>query len=141
VDRLPSVCRPEIDGGVLARAGTVEVVSSLERDGRPVERDLRWGVYVTIQAPTEYVRRCFAEYGLAADETGYAAMYRPFHLVGLELTLSVLRAGRALYPSGWRTVSPWSGRCGPVPSCTGTTSAWTRTTRPFACAGRWNRAR
>lgn len=93
-DDLPHVCRPRRDGGQLAHKGTVEVVSSLERDGRPVRRDLRWGVYVTIEAPNDYVKRCFAEYGLLTDATGrYAAMYRPYHLVGLELNLSVLRAG------------------------------------------------
>ncbi len=94
VDDLPHVCRPQSDGGQLAHKGTVEVVSSLERDGRPVYRDLRWGVYVTFEAPSDYVKRCFAEYGLVTDATGrYAAMYRPFHLVGLELTVSVLRVG------------------------------------------------
>ena len=93
-DRLPHVCRPQSAGGTLAHAGTVEVVSSLERDGRPVPHDLRWGVYVVLSASNDYVRRCFAEYGLLTDETGqYAAMYRPFHLVGLELAISVLRVG------------------------------------------------
>ena len=94
VDDLPSVCRPRSEGGQLAHKGTVEVVSSLGRDGRPVPRDLRWGVYVTFEAPTEYVRRCFAEYGLVTDSSGrYAAMYRPYHLIGLELSVSVLKAG------------------------------------------------
>lgn len=94
VDDLPHVCRPREDGGQLAHKGTVEVVSSVERDGRPVYRDLRWGVYVAFEAPSDYVRRCFAEYGLPTDSTGrYAAMYRPNHLIGLELTISVLRAG------------------------------------------------
>ena len=90
VDDLPSVLRPRQDGGVLERPGTVEVVSSLERDGRPVFRDLRWGVYVTFEAPSEYVRKCFAEYGLKTDSTGrYAAMYKPYHLIGLELGITV----------------------------------------------------
>lgn len=94
VDDLPHVLRPRAEGGSLDRRGTVEVVSSLERDGRPVARDLRWGVYVTIAAPDQYVRRCFAEYGLHTDDSGwYAAMYRPYHLIGLELPVSVLRAG------------------------------------------------
>ena len=94
VDHLHTVCRPRRDGGELAHSGTVEVVSCLERDGSPVERDLRWGVYVTIVAPSEYVANCFAEYGLATDPTGrYAAMYRPYHLIGLELATSVLRVG------------------------------------------------
>lgn len=90
VDDLPNLLRPRGDGGILANRGTVEVVSSLERDGRPVFRDLRWGVYVTFEAPSNYVRRCFAEYGLKTDTTGrYSAMYKPYHLIGLELGLSV----------------------------------------------------
>lgn len=94
VDDLPQVCRPRDAGGQLTHSGTVEVVSSLERDGRPVYRDLRWGVFVTFEAPGDYVKRCFREYGVQTDETGrYAAMFRPYHLVGLELTTSILKAG------------------------------------------------
>jgi len=94
VDDLPRVLKPHSEGGVLNHKGTVEVVSSLERDGRPVFRDLRWGVYVTFEAPSEYVRRCFAEYGLVTDESGrYAAMYKPYHLIGLELGISVASVG------------------------------------------------
>ncbi|MGA8756283.1 MAG: SAF domain-containing protein [Stellaceae bacterium] len=85
----------------------VEVVSCLERDGRPVFRDLRWGVYVTLKAPNEYARTCFKEYGLKTDASGcYAAMYKPFHLVGLELGISVLSAALRGEPTGqpqaWR---------------------------------------
>lgn len=94
VDDLPRVLKPSADGGSLSHKGTVEVVSSLERDGRPVFRDLRWGVYVTFEAPTEYVRRCFAEYGLQTDPSGrYASMYKPYHLIGLELGISVASVG------------------------------------------------
>ena len=95
-DKLPEICRPRSSGGCLSHAGTVEVVSSLERDGRPVLRDLRWGVYVTFAAPNDYVKDCFAEYGLQTDASGgYAALYRPVHLVGMELSVSVLKAGLA----------------------------------------------
>jgi predicted homoserine dehydrogenase-like protein len=90
VDDLPSILRPSAHGGVLPGAGMVEVVSSLERDGRRVMRDLRWGVYVTFRAPSEYVRSCFAEYGLTTDASGwYGAMYKPYHLIGLELGVSI----------------------------------------------------
>jgi predicted homoserine dehydrogenase-like protein len=86
--------RPELEGGSLAHSGTVEVVSSLQRDGSPVYRDLRWGVFVCFVAPDDYIRRCFAEYGLLTDPSGrYAALYRPYHLIGMELTISVLRVG------------------------------------------------
>ena len=100
-DELASVLRPAADGGVLRHRGQVEVVSSLERDGRPVARDLRWGVYCTFAAESEYVRRCFAEYGLATDDSGnYAAMYKPYHLIGLELGISVASVGLRREPTG-----------------------------------------
>ncbi len=107
VDDLARVCRPESDGGTLHHKGTVEVVSSLERDGREVARDLRWGVYVTFEADSDYVEHCFAEYGIATDETGrYAALYRPAHLIGLELGISVaaaaLRGEATGAPTGFR---------------------------------------
>jgi predicted homoserine dehydrogenase-like protein len=93
VDDLAHVLRPRAVGGALEGAGMVEVVSSLERDGRPVFRDLRWGVYVVLEAPNDYAAACFRQYGLPVDSTGrYAAMYKPFHLIGLELGISVLSA-------------------------------------------------
>jgi predicted homoserine dehydrogenase-like protein len=93
VDDLAHVLRPREAGGALAAKGMVEVVSSLERDGRPVPRDLRWGVYVVIEAADAYVRRCFSDYGLKTDASGrYAAAYKPFHLIGLELGISVASA-------------------------------------------------
>jgi predicted homoserine dehydrogenase-like protein len=94
VDDLARVLKPRAEGGSLHHRGQVEVVSSLQRDGAPVPRDLRWGVYATFAADSEYVSRCFAEYGLATDESGnYAAMYKPCHLIGLELAVSVASAG------------------------------------------------
>ncbi|HEX9392097.1 MAG TPA: SAF domain-containing protein [Usitatibacteraceae bacterium] len=90
VDDLARILKPKRDGGLLHHRGQVEVISSVERDGRPVFRDLRWGVYVTFAADSEYVRRCFREYGLVTDPSGeYASMYKPFHLIGLELGISV----------------------------------------------------
>ncbi len=75
VDDLPFVLRPAEAGGQLERPGMVEVVSSLERDGRPVHRDLRWGVYVVFGAPSDYAARCFSEYGLVTSPCGrYAAL-------------------------------------------------------------------
>ena len=101
VDALARVCRPREDGGALERTPAVEVVSSLERDGRPVERDLRWGVYVTFTADDAYTRRCLAEYGAALDPEGaYAALYRPNHYIGLELPISVLSVALRGEPTG-----------------------------------------
>src|SRR6476469_2432372 len=101
VDDLPHVMRPRDKGGVLEKSGVVEVVSLLERDGRPVFRDLRWGVYVVLEAPNDYAADCFKQYGLKTDASGrYAAMYKPYHLIGLELNISVLSAALRKEPTG-----------------------------------------
>lgn len=105
VDDLARILRPRAVGGLLDAHGMVEVISSVERDGRPVFRDLRWGVYVVFRAGSdagrEYVRRCFKEYGLVTDPSGeYTAMYKPYHLIGLELGISVASAGLRHEPTG-----------------------------------------
>ena len=101
VDDLAHTLRPAGEGGVLEGKGMVEAVSSLERDGRPVFRDLRWGVYVVLEAPNDYAAGCFKHYGLTSGATGpYAAMYKPFHLIGLELGISVLSAALRGEPTG-----------------------------------------
>jgi predicted homoserine dehydrogenase-like protein len=94
-------------GGWLHHKGQVEVVSCLERDGSAVPDDLRWGVYVVFEAPSDYTARCFGEYGLVTDDSGrQSALWRPYHLIGLELGVSVanavLRGEPTGTPSGFR---------------------------------------
>jgi predicted homoserine dehydrogenase-like protein len=100
-DQLAQVLRPRAEGGTLHHKGQVEVVSSLHRNGEPVERDLRWGVYMVFEAPSDYTARCFAEYGLVTDRSGrYSATYKPYHLIGLEVGVSVLSAALRGEPTG-----------------------------------------
>lgn len=104
---LAKLLKPRADGGLLERRGMVEVISCLNRDGSDVTNDLRWGVYVTFAAQDDYAARCFAEYGLITDDTGhYTAMYKPWHLIGLELGISVasaaLRGEATGAPTDWR---------------------------------------
>ena len=97
---LAEFLRPA-SGGVLHHPAQVEVISSLHRDGRPVANDLRWGVFVVFEAPGEYTARCFKEYGVVTDGTGrVSALYRPFHLIGLELNISILSAALRREPTG-----------------------------------------
>ncbi|KAK6421110.1 hypothetical protein LTR81_006052 [Elasticomyces elasticus] len=105
---LPRTLRPKADGGILDKKGTVEVVSCLEIDGRPVFGDLRWGVYVIIEAPGPYQMECFKQYGLETDSTGkYAAQYKPFHLIGLELGVSIANIMCRGEPTG--QTRTWAG--------------------------------
>jgi len=90
MDDLPNVMRPQSDGGTLERKGVVEVASCLQRDGTPIEHDIRNGVWVVIEGDTDYIRRCFQEYGVRTDDSGkYCAIYRRWHLIGLEVGISV----------------------------------------------------
>lgn len=107
VDELSTLIIPQANGGTLSRSGTVEIVSSLNRDGSPVYRDLRWGVYVTFEARTDYAVQCFAEYGVQTDPSGrFGELYRPYHMIGLELGVSiaaaVLRGEATGSPTGFR---------------------------------------
>jgi predicted homoserine dehydrogenase-like protein len=98
---IARVCKPKADGGTLHHKGTVEVISSLNRDRTPVPHHLQMGVYVTFEAANDYVQRCFNEYWLLPDETGrYAGLYRPTHMIGLELGISVASAVLRGEPTG-----------------------------------------
>ncbi|SAK82327.1 SAF domain protein [Caballeronia catudaia] len=90
---LARVFRPAEDGGRLSRSGLVDIAASQEPDGREVLNNIRYGVFVTFKAPNEYARACFKQYGLLVDPTGwYGSMWRPFHMIGLETSVSVLSA-------------------------------------------------
>lgn len=87
---IPFVTRPKSEGGVLERKGMVEVISSLETDGRVIPYDIRMGVWVTVEAETEYIKNCFEEYNAHTDPSGrYFTLYKRWHLIGLEVGLSV----------------------------------------------------
>ena len=105
---LADVCKPKSDGGTLEKAGVTEVTSSVYRDGRDVPHHLALGTYVVFEGETDYARRCFKEYAMLPDQTGkYAALYRPIHMIGLELGISVascaLRGEPTGAPTGFRS--------------------------------------
>ena len=98
---LAEICKPRSDDGTLEKAGVTEVTSSVYRDGRDVPHHLALGTYVVIEGETEYARRCFKEYAMLPDRSGkYAALYRPIHLIGLELGISVASAALRQEPTG-----------------------------------------
>ena len=101
MDDLASLLKEKNKGGILEKNEQVEVVSSLERDGRPVLKDLRWGVYAVLQAPNDYAASCFKQYGMNTDQSGeFSAMYKPFHLIGMELNTSIFSAALLKLPTG-----------------------------------------
>ena len=90
VEDIPRVTRPISEGGVLEKKGMVEVISSLERDGRVIPYDIRMGVWVTVEAETDYIKHCFEEYNAHTDDSGrYFTLYKRWHLIGVEVGMSV----------------------------------------------------
>ena len=106
VEDIPFVTRPKSEGGVLEHKGMVEVISSLETDGRVIPYDIRMGVWVTVEAETDYIKHCFEEYNAHTDPSGrYFTLYKRWHLIGLEVGMSVasvaLRGEATGVPTAW----------------------------------------
>ena len=103
--------RPRDIGGVLEDSGMVEVVSCLTKDGQPIANDIRKGVWVAIEADSEYMKNCFEEYSVTTDDTGrYMAAHKKWHMIGLELAISVASIALRGEPTGYaRVLMPmWS---------------------------------
>lgn len=98
---LAELLKPQGAGGLLEKEGVTEVVSSVDREGRDVPHHLALGTYVVIEGETDYARQCFKEYSMLPDSSGrYAALYRPIHMIGLELGISVASAALRGEPTG-----------------------------------------
>ncbi len=107
VEDIPFVTRPIAEGGVLERKGMVEVISSLEANGRAIPYDIRMGVWVTVEAETDYIKHCFEEYNAHTDPSGrYFTLYKRWHLIGLEVGVSVASVALRGEPTGVATA--WS---------------------------------
>jgi predicted homoserine dehydrogenase-like protein len=104
VEDIPFVTRPREEGGVLEQKGMVEVISSLEADGRVIPYDIRMGVWVTVEGETDYIRHCFEEYNAHTDPSGrYFTLYKRWHLIGLEVGQSVASVALRREPTGVAT--------------------------------------
>jgi predicted homoserine dehydrogenase-like protein len=104
VEDIPFVTRPQSEGGVLERKGMVEVISSLEANGRKISYDIRMGVWVTVEAETDYIKNCFEEYNAHTDPSGrYFTLYKRWHLIGLEVGMSVASVALRGEPTGVAT--------------------------------------
>ena len=104
VEDIPVITRPISEGGMLEKRGMVEVISSLEADGRKIPYDIRMGVWVTVEAETDYIKNCFEEYNAHTDPSGrYFTLYKRWHLIGLEVGVSVASVALRGEPTGVAT--------------------------------------
>ncbi|HJQ57037.1 MAG TPA: Gfo/Idh/MocA family oxidoreductase [Vineibacter sp.] len=101
VDDIPYVMRPKSEGGQLEAKGMVEVINALEADGRAIPYEIRKGVWVCFEAETDYIRNCLEEYMVQTDPSGrYACLYKRWHLIGLEVGVSVAAVALRREPTG-----------------------------------------
>ena len=104
VDDIPTLMRPRSEGGVLEAKGQVEVISCLTADGVQIPNDIRKGVWVCFEGDSEYIRNCFEEYKVVTDPSGrYMSSYKKWHLIGLELGISVAAVALRGEPTGVAT--------------------------------------
>jgi len=104
IDDIPTLMRPRSEGGILEQKGQVEVVSCLTPEGEQIPYDIRKGVWVCIEGDTDYLRNCFEEYKVVTDPTGrYMSLYKRWHMIGLELGVSVASVGLRGEPTGVAT--------------------------------------
>jgi predicted homoserine dehydrogenase-like protein len=104
-DDMPNLLKPKSEGGILDHMGTVEVPSTYHLDGRPVKRHLLWGVFISVKVCTDYARSVLVDFKnenrVPVDDTGqYALMYRPTHVLGLELGKSIASTALLGVPTG-----------------------------------------
>ena len=72
--------------------------------GRKIPYDIRMGVWVTVEAETEYIKHCFEEYNAHTDPSGrYFTLYKRWHLIGLEVGVSVASVALRNEPTGVAT--------------------------------------
>ena len=94
IDDIPSLMRPKSAGGALEKTGMVEVINGLKPDGTEFGQNIRMGVFVVVEAVTDYQRKCLEEYKVKTDDTGrFMCLYKQWHLIGLELGMSVANVG------------------------------------------------
>jgi predicted homoserine dehydrogenase-like protein len=101
---LADVFVPQEDGGILQRAGVVDVFNPLRRSD---EASFGGGVFVVVRCTDRAVWQLLQEKGHVVSRSGrYACIYRPFHLMGLESMTSVYSAVLHGRPSGSSSQRP-----------------------------------
>ena len=90
VEDIPFVTRPISEGGVLERKGMVEVISSLEAERPPDPVRHPHGRVGHGRRRDRVHPNCFEEYNAHTDPSGrYFTLYKRWHLIGLEVGMSV----------------------------------------------------
>ena len=87
---VPDVLCPQSDGGILAGSGVIDIFNCLRR---PDEASFAGGVFIVVACRDAATWRMLREKGIPVSANlGYALLYNPQHLLGVEAPLSILSA-------------------------------------------------
>lgn len=87
------------DGGLLGGPGRIDVFSALRLPG---EASFAGGVFVIVRTHDSVTFDIIAEKGHVVSRNGsYAAIYLPYHFMGIETPMTILAASRLGIPSGY----------------------------------------
>lgn len=101
---IPEAMCPTDEGGILAGRGVVDAVSCLRS---PSEPGLGGGVFVVVSCPNDFARKGLGRSGLVPNSRGSAFLiYRPHHLLSLEISISILCAHLLRLPTGATELLP-----------------------------------
>ncbi|MUW13381.1 flagellar biosynthesis protein FlgA [Halorubrum sp. CBA1125] len=104
IPEIQEVLRPKEDGGILENTGVVDTVSSLYPDESEVDDDISFGVFIVTRAQNVDVQQYLDQMGgsgmYVANEGKYQLFYRPYHLPGVEATVSIANAALRNEPTG-----------------------------------------
>jgi predicted homoserine dehydrogenase-like protein len=92
---------PKEYGGLLAREGVVELANAVAPDGESLMPDeMTSGVFVVMGTDVPILGEDAALWGLPGHAGRFAALYRPYHLCGIETPLSAVEAALFGRPTG-----------------------------------------
>ena len=87
---VPGILCPRADGGILERRGAIDIFNCLRRGD---EASFAGGVFVVVACGDRSTWATLAEKGIpVGGGLGYALLYNPQHLLGVEAPLSILSA-------------------------------------------------
>ncbi len=87
---VPDVLCPRTDGGILAERGVIDIFNCLRR---PDETSFAGGVFIVVACRDATTWRTLRDKGIpVSGDLGYALLYNPQHLLGVEAPVSILSA-------------------------------------------------
>ena len=90
---IPRLC-PQSEGGILSQNGVIEAVNCFDPGkGELIEPLLGGGVFIIVKTDNPYAKTVIKGKGFIGSEDGSRALlYRPYHFVGIETPISIMKA-------------------------------------------------